>query len=97
MTNTRCATCLRRVLRLRDNRIEVLPDEVCALRRLEELDVTNNALRDLPPRLALLAPTLRTLMLEGNVLRLIRRAVLDRGTPAVLAYLHDRLPPGEQG
>lgn len=54
--------------------------------------MTNNSIATLPPQLGLMAPTLRVLALEGNVLRTIRRPLLDRGTPALLAYLKDRIP-----
>lgn len=60
--------------------------------RLEELHVTNNSISSLPPQLGLMAPTLRVLALEGNVLRAIRRPLLERGTDALLAYLRDRIP-----
>lgn len=60
--------------------------------RLEELNLANNNLATLPPQLGLLAPVLRSLGLEGNPLRSIRRPILERGTPAVLAYLKDRIP-----
>lgn len=61
------------------------------MRRLEELHLANNDLQQLPPQLALLAPTLRTLTLDGNPLKAIRRPVLERGTPAVLQWLKERM------
>lgn len=79
-------------LTLDNNAIPVLPvPPLAALAALEELHVRNNALTALPPQLALL-PRLRTLQVEGNMLRTIRRSVLDRGSPALLQYLHSRLP-----
>ncbi|RHZ03830.1 hypothetical protein DYB31_008764, partial [Aphanomyces astaci] len=37
------------VLDLRDNKLPLLPDDVCQLHRLKTLDVSNNDLSDLPP------------------------------------------------
>lgn len=77
---------------LDNNAIPGLPvPPLAALAALEELHVRNNALTALPPQLSLL-PRLRTLQVEGNMLRTIRRSVLDRGSPALLEYLHSRLP-----
>lgn len=74
------------------NSITELPlPPLVALSALQELNVRNNSLSVLPPQLALL-PRLRSLQVEGNMLRTIRRSVLDRGTPALLEYLHSRLP-----
>lgn len=81
-----------RVLKLADNAIPTIPDGVMALSQLEELDLTNNDLSVLPYCLGLMGPTLRSLMLEGNPLRTIRRAILERGTPALLEYLRDKIP-----
>lgn len=58
--------------------------------RLDELHLMNNDLVGLPPTLGLLP--LRALTLEGNMIKTIRRPILDRGTAAVLAYLKERLP-----
>lgn len=60
--------------------------------RLQELDLSNNQLSNLPPQMGLMAPTLRVLMLEGNCIRAIRRPVLEKGTAAVLEWLKDRIP-----
>lgn len=48
-------------------------------------------LRSLPPQLGLM-PCLRALIVKGNPLRTIRRPILERGTPALLEYLRDRIP-----
>lgn len=60
--------------------------------RLQELDLSNNQLSNLPPQMGLMAPTLRVLLLEGNCIRVIRRPVLEKGTAAVLEWLKDRIP-----
>lgn len=58
--------------------------------RLNELHIADNELSSLPPALGLMQ--LRALSVGGNPLRAIRRAILDKGTPALLAYLKDRMP-----
>ena len=80
------------MLKLAGNKISTLPPEIARLGRLEELDVSDNDLSALPTSLASLSGTLRSLAVEGNPLRAIRRAVLDRGTPALLEYLASRAP-----
>ena len=62
------------------------------LAALEELNLMNNSISGLPPKLGLLCGKLRVLMLEGNPLRSIRRPILERGTAAVLEYLQSRIP-----
>lgn len=52
----------------------------------------NNALSALPPQMGRMSPHLRSLALDGNCFRVIRRAVLDGGTAAVLEWLTDRIP-----
>ena len=80
-----------RVLRFNDNRIRELSPAVSLLDELDELDLTNNDLGTLPPELGLLT-RLRWLGVEGNMLRMIRRPVIERGTKALLEYLRDKLP-----
>ena len=63
-----------------------------AVARLEELDLQNNQLSNLPPQVGLMSSHLRVLLLEGNCIRVIRRAVLEKGTAAVLEWLTDRIP-----
>ncbi|KAJ4455357.1 putative leucine-rich repeat family protein [Paratrimastix pyriformis] len=80
-----------RELKLSDNKIPEIPAEVNALRNLELLDLTNNSVRSLPYALCRL-PVLRGLLLEGNLIVQPRRAVLEKGTPAVLKWLEERGP-----
>ena len=67
-------------------------EDVTRLTALEELSLTNNNIGSLPPKLGLLGERLRVLRIEGNPLRSIRRSILDKGTSAVLQYLHSRVP-----
>jgi hypothetical protein len=79
-------------LLLSDNGIAELPiAPLATLNNLEEFDIRNNALTQLPPQLALM-PKLRSLSVEGNILRTVRRTVLERGSQALLEYLKTRLP-----
>lgn len=67
-------------------------EDVSKLAALEELNLLNNDISGLPPKLGLLGPKLRVLQLEGNPLRSIRRSIMERGTAAVLEYLQSRIP-----
>ena len=67
-------------------------EDVTKLTALEELNLTDNNIGSLPPKLGLLGEKLRELRIEGNPLRSIRRSILDKGTAAVLSYLQSRVP-----
>ncbi|RHY07550.1 hypothetical protein DYB36_002666 [Aphanomyces astaci] len=56
------------VLDLRDNKLPLLPDDVCQLHRLKTLDVSNNDLSDLPPGLGYLTH-LHHILTDGNSMR----------------------------
>ncbi|XP_065354047.1 leucine-rich repeat-containing protein 40-like [Cloeon dipterum] len=79
-----------RVLCLRDNKLEVIPESVTCLKNLIRLDVGNNGIKDLPACLSLL-PHLSTLTLDGNPLRTIRTDVIKGGTTRVLKVLRGQL------
>lgn len=79
-----------RVLGLGNNAIPSVPQQITELSELSALDLRNNNLTAVLPQLALLP--LRSLLVEGNMLRTLRRSVLDAGTPALLDYLRSRLP-----
>jgi Leucine-rich repeat (LRR) protein len=86
--------CLRR-LNVAGNTLESLSDAGvatwAAASVLEELDLTNNALAVLNPTLGTIT-SLRGLLVAGNPIRGVRRQILERGTPALLEYLRDRIP-----
>ncbi len=67
-------------------------EDISKLTALEELNLMNNSISGLPPKMGLLREKLRVLMLEGNPLRSIRRPILERGSAAVLEYLQSRIP-----
>lgn len=77
-----------------NNNISTLEFDVA--KGLNVLNVSENAIERLEPRLGLLAAHgLRTLLVGGNRFRVPRREILERGTDALLAWLMGRLPAGE--
>jgi hypothetical protein len=66
-------------------------EKILGLAVLNTLDLSNNSLAQLPPKLALLKE-LRSLQVQGNTFRVPRRDLIDKGTAAVLAYLRDKIP-----
>lgn len=81
-----------KVLDLRDNKIEKLPDEISMLQSLMRLDLSNNSIYSLPTSLCALAH-LVSLHVEGNPIRSIRRDVIACGTQRILKTLRDRGGP----
>ncbi|WEW59386.1 hypothetical protein PRK78_004857 [Emydomyces testavorans] len=80
-----------------DNQIDSLSFE--AVQGLQVLDVSNNNIDFLPPRLGLLgvedAGGLRRLDVAGNSFRVPRWQVVAKGTEAVLDWLKNRITPEE--
>ena len=79
-----------KMLDLRENKITKLPDEIHVLQVLERLDVSYNDLSALPFSLGVL-PHLKSVQLEGNSLKTIRRDIIARGTVGLLKYLRSRM------
>ncbi|XP_021754857.1 plant intracellular Ras-group-related LRR protein 6-like isoform X2 [Chenopodium quinoa] len=79
------------ILDLSQNSLCSIPEGFQNLSSLTELDLSDNNITSLPPELGLLEPSLQVLRLDGNPLRSIRRAILDRGTKGILKYLKDKL------
>ena len=77
-----------------DNQVAEIPIESIDGVRL--LDLAGNAITTLPPQLALLQ-NLRELRVQGNLFRVPRWQVLEKGTDAVMSWLHDRLPTEDGG
>ena len=82
------------VLNLSNNRLSCVPSPLLALPRLSQLNLENNNISHVPPALGT-ASQLKALQLAGNPSRLLRPAVLAKGTPAILDFLCSRLPPGD--
>eukprot|EP00803_Ostreobium_quekettii_P002403 evm.model.scf_741.3 EVM.evm.TU.scf_741.3 scf_741:61361-66874(+) len=79
-------------LDLSDNTIATIPESITQLTNLKVLNLANNSIVDVPPQMGLMHPTLRTFVLEGNILKRLRRNVLEKGTSSILQYLRDRIP-----
>ncbi|XP_067135342.1 leucine-rich repeat-containing protein 40-like [Centruroides vittatus] len=79
-----------RTLDLRSNKISKIPDEITWLQSLERFDLTNNNLSGLPYTLGIL-PHLKSLSIEGNSMRSIRRDIIQRGTVQLLKWLRSRI------
>ncbi|XP_065069918.1 leucine-rich repeat-containing protein 40-like isoform X2 [Rhopilema esculentum] len=80
---------------VKDNTIQSVPEEITLCCKLERLDLTNNCLSILPFTVGNME-NLKTLSLDGNPLRGIRRDVVAKGTQAVLAFLKSRIPLPDQ-
>lgn len=80
------------ILLAADNRFSALGFE--AVRGLTTLDIRNNEIDHLEPRLGLLGGDggLRCLEVGGNKFRIPRWDVIEKGTEAVLRYLKGRVP-----
>ncbi len=50
---------------------------ITALTALEQLNLTNNNVASLPAEMGFMAPTLNSLMLEGNCLRVRKRSLMQ--------------------
>ncbi|KAH9635538.1 hypothetical protein HF086_003152 [Spodoptera exigua] len=78
------------VLNIRDNKLEVLPENISLLQKLKRLDLTNNNLNKLPRNLGLLSQ-LQSINMEGNKLSFVRQDVIRGGTERMMKYLRDRI------
>ncbi|XP_049867823.1 leucine-rich repeat-containing protein 40-like [Pectinophora gossypiella] len=78
------------VLVVRDNEIEVLPENIALLKALKRLDLTNNNLNKLPRNLGLLTQ-LQSINMEGNKLAFMRQDVIRGGTDRMMKFLRDRI------
>lgn len=73
----------------RDNRIEEIP--VDSVDGVKTLDLNSNSIKHLPPQLGTVA-SLRELRVTGNLFRVPRWQVLEKGTEGIMEWLRDRLP-----
>lgn len=84
-----------------DNQIQTLQFD--AVQGLQVLEVSNNDIGHLPPKLGLLGveagigkwPSLRRLEVAGNSFRIPRWQVVSKGTDALLGWLKHRIPAEE--
>eukprot|EP00040_Diaphanoeca_grandis_P034895 m.218004 g.218004 ORF g.218004 m.218004 type:complete len:584 (-) comp33248_c0_seq1:45-1796(-) len=80
-----------KVLDLRDNKIENMPESVTHLKHLERLDITNNNISGLPAQLGTLQE-LKAIVCEGNPMKRIRRDIIAKGAHAIKEHLRNQLP-----
>ena len=73
-----------------DNAIIDVPAD--ALWGLKIVNLSNNNIERLDPRLGLHAGTLTSLIVEGNKFRVPNYQVLSKGTDAILSWLKDKIP-----
>lgn len=78
-----------KILDLKDNKIDILPDEIAMCQNLIRLDLTNNELESLPNTLSLL-PHLQNLQVEGNKLKQIRSDIIKGGTSRIVKHLREK-------
>ncbi|KAM3964275.1 leucine-rich repeat-containing protein 40 [Aphomia sociella] len=78
------------VLNIRDNKLEILPENISLLQTLKRLDLTNNNLNKLPKNLGLLSQ-LQSISMEGNKLSFVRQDVIRGGTDRMMKFLRDRI------
>jgi len=76
---------------LKDNTIDSIPEEITSCKKLERLDLTNNCISILPFSIGNME-NIKSISLDGNPLRGIRRDIVSKGTQAVLKYLKSRIP-----
>jgi len=82
------------VLDLHSNKLCELPESILNMSRLKTLTVSNNELRDINPRLALLEDLVR-INVEGNPLKVFKPAMRSAGAVELKKYLKMRLGEGE--
>lgn len=79
-----------KVLDISNNKITEIPNALAYfLTELNFLNLVNNEVGKLPSNLGL-HKSLKNLQVDGNPLKSIRRAVIDRGTAGLLQYLADK-------
>uniref|UniRef100_A0A336K9K7 CSON002272 protein n=1 Tax=Culicoides sonorensis TaxID=179676 RepID=A0A336K9K7_CULSO len=78
-----------KILDLKNNEIEVLPQEIVLLTGLVQLELTNNNIIILPPIVSKLK-NLNIFTITGNPIRNIRSDIVNGGSKRVLKYLADR-------
>jgi Leucine-rich repeat (LRR) protein len=73
----------------RDNQITEIP--VDSIDGIKILDLSSNAITSLPPKLGTLS-SIRELRVGGNLFKVPRWQVLEKGTESVMEWLRGRLP-----
>lgn len=82
------------VLDLGANKIQNIPNAlVYFLRNLNSLVLVNNDIFTLPPLFGF-HPSLKTLSVDGNPLKSIRRNIIEAGSDTLLKFLKDKFVQG---
>lgn len=77
------------MLDVSNNKISELSDQVAYHQPLlSHLNLENNALTKLPTQLGFMP--FKTLKIDGNPIKLIKRTVIEKGTASILDYLKSR-------
>ncbi|KAJ8967536.1 hypothetical protein NQ314_002851 [Rhamnusium bicolor] len=79
-----------KILELRDNQIETVPNEITNLAHLTKLDLSNNNITELPYAMGLM-PHLQSFKIEGNKLKQIRPDIIQTGTNRILRHLREKI------
>ena len=74
-----------------NNKVSEISENVMALAKLENLNLENNSLEKLPTFLGFL-PSLKSVKLMGNKIKVIKRDVLEKGGKQMVEYLKERHP-----
>jgi len=78
------------VLDIHNNQFIKVPDSVCELYHLKTLMISNNSLKDINPKIALIDSLVR-IAVEGNPLRSIKPSMRNAGAVELKKFLKDRL------
>ncbi|EWS71822.1 hypothetical protein TTHERM_000716187 (macronuclear) [Tetrahymena thermophila SB210] len=77
------------VIDVSNNSLQELSEQIAyTLPMLQNLNLENNNLQKIPTELGFMK--LKTLKIDGNPLKLIKRAVIEKGTVSILDYLRTR-------
>ncbi|XP_065197355.1 leucine-rich repeat-containing protein 40-like [Sycon ciliatum] len=77
-------------LDLSSNKLTQLPERITEFEQLERLNISNNDISNLPYILGTMP--LKALHVQGNPLRAIRPAIIQKGTHALLQFLREKIP-----
>ncbi|KAK2954604.1 putative Leucine-rich repeat protein SHOC-2 [Blattamonas nauphoetae] len=78
-------------LDISNNKIDSVPPAITQLSKLETLNVSNNQIKKLCVEVSHI-PTLSTLLCDGNPLVFPRRAILNKGSAAIIEFLQKMTP-----
>ena len=78
------------VIDISNNKIFDLSSRICFFNNaLQHINLENNNLTKLPTELGFM-PQLKSLKIDGNQLKLIKRPIIEKGTAAIMDHLRNR-------